>query len=101
MNKLQIGLALAGAVFLGFCALAYSRVGLTGFDRVIGEPWGLVTLLDVMLGGVAVSAVIFLTEKDWRIALAWSVPIFLLGHIVSIVWLIVRMIPVHRLKQPS
>jgi hypothetical protein len=98
MNRLQIALGLAGLVFIGFCALAYNRVGLTGFDRVIAEPWGLVTVLDVMLGGVAGSAVIFLTEKDWRVALAWSAPIFLLGHVVSIGWLVVRMIPLYHQK---
>lgn len=98
MNRLQIALGLAGLAFIGLCVLAYARVGLTGFDRVIAEPWGLVTLMDVMLGGVAVSAVIFLTEKNWRVALAWSAPIFLLGHIVSIVWLVVRMIPLYRQK---
>jgi hypothetical protein len=42
--------------------------------------------------------VIFLTEKDWRVALAWSAPIFLLGHVVSIGWLVVRMIPLYRQK---
>lgn len=92
-SKGQIIVALAALVFLVFCVLAYGQVGLSGFDRVLAEPWGLVTLLDVMLGAVCMSAVIFAQEKDKRIAAAWALPIFLLGHVVSAAWVVIRFLP--------
>ena len=84
---------LAGLLFLGLCFLAYTNVGLSGFDLVLAQPWGLVTLADVSLGGVCIGAVIFAFEKDKKIAVAWTAPIFLLGHVVSVAWLLVRFLP--------
>ena len=83
----------AGALFLLLCLMAYAQVGGSGFDIVLAQPWGLVTLMDVMLGGVCMGAVIFAQEKDKRIAAAWTLPIFLLGHVVSVAWLLVRFLP--------
>lgn len=83
----------AGAFFLLLCFFAYAQVGGSGFDTVLAEPWGLVTLMDVMLGGVCMGAVIFAQESDKRIAAAWTLPIFLLGHVVSVAWLLVRFLP--------
>lgn len=84
---------LAGLLFLLLCGLAYNSVGGSGFDVVLAQPWGLVTLADVMLGGVCMGAVIFATESDKRVALAWAVSIFPLGHVVSVIWLLVRFLP--------
>lgn len=83
----------AGAFFLLLCVFAYQQVGGSGFDKVLAQPWGLVTLMDVMLGGVCMGAVIFSQEADKRIAAAWTLPIFLLGHVVSVAWLLVRFLP--------
>ena len=79
-----------GLGFVGLCALAYANMGWQGFDRVLAEPWGLVTLADVMVGAVCMNAVIFFSEDDWRVALAWGAPIFILGHVVSCVWIVLR-----------
>ena len=92
-TKGQIIVGLAGLIFLLFCVLAYGQVGLTGFDRVLAEPWGLVTLLDVSLGAVCMSAVILTQESDKRTGLMWAVPIFVLGHVVSAAWVVVRYLP--------
>lgn len=83
----------AGGFFLLLCLLAYAQVGGNGFDTVLAEPWGVVTLMDVMLGGVCMGAVIFSQESDKRVAAAWTLPIFLLGHVVSVAWLLVRFLP--------
>ena len=66
--RLLVSLAAIG--FLVMCGYAYLQVGLTGFDNVLAEPWGLVTLLDVSLGAVCMSAVIFHYEKQWPVAAA-------------------------------
>ena len=91
MTRYVVGAA--GAFFLLLCLMAYRQVGGSGFDTVLAEPWGLVTLMDVMLGGVCMGAVIFAQENDKRIAAAWTLPIFLLGHVVSVAWLLVRFLP--------
>lgn len=92
-QKMSYIVGIAGLVFVALCALAYGSVGWSGFDRVLAQPWGLVTLADVMLGGVCMGAVIFASEPDKRIAAAWTVPIFLLGHVVSVMWLVSRFLP--------
>ena len=92
----QIAIAFAGLVFLGFCALAYGQVGWRGFDQVLAQPWGLVTLLDVMLGAACMSAVIMAHERNTRTALMWALPIFVLGHVVSVAWVVVRFLPSKR-----
>ncbi len=90
----------AVTIFLTVCWLAYQAVGWTGFDRVIAESWGLVTLLDVFLGGVVMSIVVFLNEdKAWRAGL-WTVGIFLLGHTISAFWLLQYIFRTQRPTRP-
>jgi hypothetical protein len=91
--------ALAGILFLTLCFTAYQSVGGSGFDNVLAEPWGLVTLADVMLGGVCMGSVIFAHEKQKRVAVMWTAPIFVLGHVVSVVWLLVRFLPSKGINQ--
>ena len=93
IRLVKYGVALAGALFLILCGLAYRAAGGSGFDNVLAEPWGLVTLADVMLGGVCMGAVIFMHEKQTSRALMWILPIFLLGHVVSVAWVVMRFLP--------
>jgi len=79
-----------GLGFVGLCAYAYNSIGWQGFDRVLAEPWGLVTLSDVLVGAVCMNVIIFFSEDDWRVALAWGAPIFVLGHVISCVWIVSR-----------
>lgn len=97
LKPAQIVVGVAALLFLGLCALAYANVGGSGFDKVLAQPWGLVTLADVMLGGICMAAVIFSQETDKRVAAAWALPIFVLGHVVSAAWVIVRFLP----KKPT
>lgn len=90
---LKFAVGLAGILFLILCFTAYQSVGGGGFDNVLAEPWGLVTLADVMLGGVCMGAVIFTHEQQKPVAAMWIVPIFVLGHVVSVVWLLARFLP--------
>ena len=86
--RLIVGLV--GMAFVGLCALAYANKGGQGFDRVLAEPWGLVTLADVLVGAVCMNVIIFFSEDDWRVALTWGAPIFVLGHVVSCAWVVSR-----------
>lgn len=85
---IQLGLSAAILVFLLLCWGAYQSIGWAGFDRVVAEPWGFVTLADLFLGGLAMAAVIFVNESNWQRAVLWIVPIFFLGHTVSALWVI-------------
>ena len=96
---LTVAVGLAGLLFLLLCITAYKSVGGSGFDNVLAEPWGLVTLADVMLGGICMGAVILSHEKQKRVAALWALPIFVLGHVVSVVWLLVRFLPSQRPNQ--
>lgn len=81
-------LVLAMVGFVGACVLAYQAVGWSGFDHVIAEPWGFVTLLDVFLGGLVMASVILFTEEKRWVACLWALGIFSLGHTVSALWLV-------------
>ena len=63
---------------------------------LLTEPWGLVTLADLYLGFVLISVVIFIVEEDKRIAALFILPLFLLGNIVSAVWLAWRFMRITR-----
>lgn len=89
-QKLKIIVGFALSIFLVACVLAYLAVGWSGFDKVLAEPWGLVTILDLVLGIVCMTAVIFTVESDWKKAAMWSVPIYFLGNIVTAVWILTR-----------
>jgi hypothetical protein len=89
----RIIVSLAALAFVAKCISAYSQVGFTGFDAVLAQPWGMVTLWDVFLGGLCMSAIIFTQEKDWRLGVLWSVSIFALGHVVSAAWVVFRFLP--------
>ena len=90
--------SLAAIGFLAMCWQAYQQVGLAGFDLVLEQPWGMVTLLDVALGAVCMSAVIFHYEKNIWTAAIWSLLIFPLGHVVSAAWLVLRFPNLNRSK---
>ncbi|MEC7475832.1 MAG: DUF1475 family protein [Pseudomonadota bacterium] len=90
-QKLKIIVGFALSIFLVACVLAYLAVGWSGFDKVLAEPWGLVTILDLVLGVVCMTTVIFTVESDWKKAAMWSVPIYFLGNIVTAVWILTRL----------
>ena len=83
----------AGLLFIASFIGAYQAVGWGGFDAVLAEPWGLVTIADFMLGGVCFALIIFTLESDWRVALIWSLPLFVLSNLVTVVWIIFRFHP--------
>jgi hypothetical protein len=57
------------------------------FGLIIADPWGIVTLVDLYLGFIVISVVIYAIEPDKRIAWAMIVPLYFLGNIVTAGWL--------------
>lgn len=89
-NNFKWIIILALVAHLVACGVAYQMVGFSGFDQVLAQPWGIVTILDLVLGAVCITAVIFTLEKNWQTAALWSVPIFILGNVVTAVWILIR-----------
>lgn len=58
---------------------------------MVADPWTLVTLLDLYLGFLIIAAIIFFFERNRWVAFLWAVPIFFLGNIWTVLWLIVRL----------
>lgn len=84
-------IAIAGLVLTGLIVWAvivgdFSAAG----DFLLGKPWGIVAMADLYLGFLLIALVIYLVEPDTRIALAWIVPIFVLGNIVTVLWFVLR-----------
>jgi len=66
---------------------------------MIADPWTLVTLLDLYLGFLIIAAVIFFFEPSRWAAILWAAPIFFLGNIWTVLWLIVRLPTIARRLQ--
>ena len=60
--------------------------GLTG--AILLHPWTIVLAADEILGFVLFSVVIAFSERSMLRATFWIIPIFLIGHIVSAVYLL-------------
>ena len=53
------------------------------------DPWGLVALVDLYLGFVLIAVVMAFFERG-AVAVLWIVPVFVLGNVWAVVWLVVR-----------
>lgn len=63
---------------------------LAGLRHVIADPWGVVSLLDLGVGLLFIAVWLALVEPSpWRAA-AWIIALFLLGNVVTLVYLLSR-----------
>lgn len=66
---------------------------------LLAEPWAAVTFADLYLGFAISAAIIILTERRLWIGLFWALPVFILGNVWTVIWLILRLDVLHtRLK---
>ena len=61
------------------------------FGRIVADPWGIVSLVDLYLGFIVASVVIVIFERNKGVAALWVVPVYFLGNIVTAIWLAWRM----------
>ena len=61
-----------------------------GLQRLLTDPWGVVTLLDLSVGLLFVAAWISIMESRPWYAAAWIIALFLLGNVVTLVFLLCR-----------
>jgi hypothetical protein len=84
--------AIAGAIIL--TALIIRAVPMAdlfaAFAEVGANPWGLVGLADLYLGFILFAAVIAGFEPRRAVAVAWIIGLFVLGNLVSAVWLVLN-----------
>lgn len=81
---------LLAALVLSF-VLAGSVQGLReGGSAIAGEPWGVVTLLDLYVGLLFVAAWIHALEGRWPVTLAWAFALMLLGNAATLAYLLWR-----------
>jgi hypothetical protein len=110
MTALRIGVAVLGLALLGAIIWATLNTGSSTLhgsffqqgEVILSIPWGFVAMVDLYVGFAFFALVVFLAERSWISAIAWSVPIFFLGNIVVAAWLVVRMPSlISRLNRPD
>ena len=86
------GLAGLGAFVLAASILVAFRQSpfWPAFDRIVAEPWGIVTLIDLYLAFFLVLILVAWSEPDRRIAALVCVLTPFLGSLVPAVWLVAR-----------
>lgn len=97
MNALRAAIGIAGLALLGLILWAFFAMrDLHGgfFDQfavVTTLPWGVVSIADLYLGFLLFSAIVFLTERSWLVAVLWAAPVFLLGNVWAALWFVIRL----------
>jgi hypothetical protein len=57
------------------------------FGRIIADPWGVVTLIDLYIGFILISIVIYAVERGRFVAWLVIVPTFFIGNVIPALWL--------------
>ncbi|NQV22666.1 MAG: hypothetical protein HQ511_14730 [Rhodospirillales bacterium] len=81
------------ALVVGIAGATMADPMLTGFFEILDQPtgWPFVVTLDLMVGFLFLSFMIYFVEGDVAKTLYWAVPLFILGNVVSAVYLIVNL----------
>ena len=71
---------------------------LAGLRHLLADPWGVVTLLDLGVGLLFVAVWLALVEPSpWRAAV-WIIALFVLGNVITLVYLLSRTCRARRLR---
>jgi hypothetical protein len=81
-----LALFLAGTIVWAFMKAPFWE----SFALIAAMPWGWVSLIDLYLGFFVFSCLVIFLEKDPKIAFALILALFLLGNVVSALWLALR-----------
>lgn len=87
---------LLGLLLAGIIVAADQSSVLTGLRRLLAEPWGVVTLLDLSVGLLFVAVWIAVIEPRPLYAALWIIGLALLGNVVTLVFLLWRTRYAHR-----
>ena len=88
-------IAALGAIALAFAIVWAGMTAGQSLSEAVGwlvsEPWGVVSLIDLYLGFVLIATLIWVFEPNKLIALAFILPLPILGNVWSAVWLAWRL----------
>jgi Protein of unknown function (DUF1475) len=85
-------LALAALVLTAAIIWALGRASLfDSFGKIIADPWGIVTLIDLYSGFLAISVVIAIAEPRRAVTASVIMLTPFLGSVVPLAWLIIRL----------
>jgi hypothetical protein len=85
-------LVLAALVFLALVVwAAFNASIIDSFAMVAADPWGLVALVDLYAGFAVTSFVVASFERSRPVGVIVILGIFLLGNVVSLLWLAARL----------
>jgi len=85
-------IAILAAAFCGLIVWAWITTPISeSFSRIVSDPWGLVTLVDLYLGFVLISVLILMFEGSVKRSIIWIVPIYFLGNAWTALWVIARL----------
>ncbi len=90
---LRVAIVICGillGVLVGSIGLASEHSLWHSLQYLLADPWGLVTLLDLSVGLIVIAAWMALLEPRPLCASVWIVALFLLGNVVTLIFLLWR-----------
>jgi len=99
MTLVRILSALGGLALLALIVWAMATAGQSLTEAIawlVSEPWGVVSLFDLYLGFFLIAVLIWVLEPNKAIALAFILPLPLLGNVWAAVWVAWRLAGVVR-----
>jgi len=99
MTLVRILSALGGLALLALIVWAMATAGQSLTEAIawlVSEPWGVVSLFELYLGFFLIAVLIWVLEPNKAIALAFILPLPLLGNVWAAVWVAWRLAGVVR-----
>jgi hypothetical protein len=81
---------LLGLLLAAIIAASGQTNVLAGLKRVLAEPWGVVTLLDLSIGLLFIAAWITVIESRPLYAAAWIIALLIFGNVITLILLLWR-----------
>lgn len=83
-----LGLAMAALIVL---AIPESESVMGELKELLVPTWGAAVAFDLNLGFFLAAVVIVTFERNKLVGLAWAIPIFVMGNVLTCVWAILRL----------
>ncbi len=84
-------LALGFTVLLVWAQITDDRSLPDAFSEMFETPWTITAIADLYIGFFIAAIIIILAERRLWIGLVWALPIFVLGNVVTLIWMALRL----------
>ncbi|MEO1151061.1 MAG: hypothetical protein AAFW83_08735 [Pseudomonadota bacterium] len=88
---LLVALAVSFVAVLAWAQLTDPQSLSEAFMAMFNAPWTTTAIVDLYLGFFLAATLIILAEKKLWVGLAWGLPIFLAGNVVTLLWFALRL----------